>query len=77
MKEVGDKVLKFFKKGGKVHPMVDKSSVGKITLENEEGEEVGKFDFRASADADKLRQAKTIRIKSDIGGVKDEKEVSM
>ena len=69
--------MKFFKKGGKVRPIEDKSSVGKITLENEEGEEVGKFDFRASADAEKLRQAKTIRIKSDVDGVKDEKEVSM
>lgn len=57
--------------------MEDRTSVGKISLENEEGEEIGKFDFRASADADKLRQAKTIRIKSDVDGVKDESEVSM
>lgn len=69
--------MKFFKKGGKVQKMEDRTSVGKISLENEEGEEIGKFDFRASADADKLRQAKTIRIKSDVDGVKDESEVSM
>ncbi len=78
MKDVGGKVLKFFKKDGKVHKIDDQEHTGKMVIENEIGKKIGEFDFRAKADSEAIKNAKSMKIKTEIDGeAVDEKEVSM
>lgn len=55
-------------KGNKKINVVPKTATGKIIFQNEMGESMGSIDFRAQADSNKIRNAKMLKITSEVDG---------